>query len=86
MAAKTIHVKVMSPKQTLFDGPAVALSSVNSQGKFDILPDHANFVTIVNKSPVIILTPDNKRVTFDLNIAIIYNTASTISVYTEIMT
>lgn len=85
MASKTLMVKVMSPKQTLYEGPAVAVSSTNSQGRFDILPDHANFLTIAKNAPVEILTPDNKKVTFNLNIAIIYNTSSTVSIYTEIL-
>lgn len=83
---KVLQVKVLSPKQTLYDGPAVAVSSKNSQGNFDILPEHANFITITNNAPVTILTPDNKKVTFNLQTAIIYNTASTVNVYTEIMT
>ena len=40
-------LRVITPKQTLFEGDAVSISSVNSQGKFDILAQHANFITLV---------------------------------------
>ena len=50
----TLTVKIISPTQTIFDGEAFSISSVNSLGKFDILPYHANFITLVQKSPIIL--------------------------------
>src|SRR3989344_8010632 len=50
----TLTVKIISPTQTLFDGEAYSISSVNSLGKFDILPYHANFITLVQKVPIIL--------------------------------
>lgn len=53
MASKnTLTVKIISPTQTIFDGEAYAVSSVNSSGKFDILPFHANFISLVQKQPI----------------------------------
>lgn len=55
MASKnTLTVKILSPTQTIFDGEAYSISSVNSLGKFDILPFHANFITLVQKSPIVL--------------------------------
>ena len=48
----TLTVKIISPTQTIFDGEAYSISSVNSLGKFDILPYHANFITLVQKNPI----------------------------------
>jgi hypothetical protein len=48
----TLNVKIISPTQTIFDGEAFSISSVNSLGKFDILPYHANFITLVQKAPI----------------------------------
>jgi len=50
----TLTVKIISPTQTLFDGEAYSISSINSSGKFDILPYHANFITLVQKVPIIL--------------------------------
>lgn len=52
MAQDLLKVKILSPTQTIYDGEAVSVSSVNSLGKFDILPYHANFITLVQKNPV----------------------------------
>lgn len=54
MAQNFLNVKIMSPTQTIFDGEVLSVSSVNSTGKFDILPYHANFITLVKKNPVIL--------------------------------
>ena len=48
----TLTVKIISPTQTIFDGEAYSISSINSLGKFDILPYHANFITLVQKAPI----------------------------------
>ncbi len=51
-AKNTLTVKIISPTQTIFDGEAFSVSSVNSLGKFDILPMHANFITLIQKQPI----------------------------------
>ena len=50
----TLTVKILSPTQTIYDGEAFSISSVNSLGKFDILPFHANFITLVQKVPIVL--------------------------------
>ncbi|MBI2593624.1 hypothetical protein HYW44_03200 [Candidatus Daviesbacteria bacterium] len=54
MAQNFLNVKIISPTQTIFEGKVLSISSVNSTGKFDILPFHANFITLVQKNPVIL--------------------------------
>lgn len=85
MSQPTIHVKIVSPSQTLFEGEAVSLSSKNSQGNFDILAQHANFLTMTVNSPIIIVTPDSKKLTFKIPLAIVYSSENKVSVYTDII-
>lgn len=40
-------VEVLTPEGTLFKGGIASLSSRNQTGKFDLLPYHANFITVV---------------------------------------
>lgn len=54
MAQNYLNVKILSPTQTIFDGQVLSISSTNTTGKFDILPYHANFITLVQKSPIIL--------------------------------
>ncbi|MDP2671059.1 MAG: hypothetical protein Q8P13_01190 [bacterium] len=59
---------VWSPslKQQGYSGQALAVSSENSLGKFDILPQHANFVTQINKQ-LTIHTLDKKETKYEFN-------------------
>lgn len=54
MTSNILNVKIISPTQTIFQGEAYSVSSANSAGKFDILPYHANFITMVQKSPIVL--------------------------------
>ncbi|HEX67694.1 MAG TPA: hypothetical protein ENG13_01340, partial [bacterium] len=50
-------------KEIPFEGKAEAVSSQNKLGKFDILPGHANFITLIFKS-LIIHTPQKKKIIY----------------------
>ena len=47
MEEQRLQVKIRSRSKVLFDGIAYAVSSTNDIGPFDILSEHANFVTVV---------------------------------------
>jgi F0F1-type ATP synthase epsilon subunit len=79
----TFKLKVITPKQTLFQGEAVSLSSVNSQGKFDILAQHANFITLIEDKPIDVELPDKKKLQFKFSRAIIYNYQNSVSIFAE---
>lgn len=58
-----ITVSIKKPEQIVFDGQAQTVSSVSDRGKFDVLPFHANFISLIreaitirqpNKEPLII--------------------------------
>lgn len=82
----TLHVKIISPKETIFDGEALSVSSINSLGPFDVLAQHANFITIIEGVPIVIKTPDKNKepLTFNFPIAIIYNINNKVGIYTDI--
>ena len=80
---KSLIVKILTPKETLFEGEAYAVSSTNSEGKFDILPEHANFITLIDKKPIEVLQMDKKKLTFNVSEAIIYCAGDKVTVYAE---
>lgn len=64
--SQLLIIKVRSPESTLFDGQAKALSSVNEQGRFDVLPQHAHFITLI-KELLVIYDKDDKLKTIKLD-------------------
>ncbi len=83
MAAQVMDVEVMTPKQTLFKGKALAVSSKDLTGKFDILPMHANFIAIVENQPVRVIKEDRQVLEFNFIQAIIYNSMNKVTVFAE---
>lgn len=80
----TLHVRIISPQQLVFDAEASSVSSKNTQGSFDILPLHANFITIVENEPIVVRAPNQKPVTFKFPLAIILATENKVNIYTYI--
>lgn len=79
-----LQVTITSPKKDLFTGEASSVSSTNSLGKFDILPEHANFVTLIEKQPIIIRSPKGKPIVFNFSLAVIAVNKNKVSIYTDI--
>ena len=42
-----LQIEIVNPDQTLYQGFAQAISSINNQGQFDILPSHSHFISII---------------------------------------
>lgn len=78
-----LTVKVQTPRQILYEGKALAVSSKDSFGNFDILPKHANFIALVQNNPVVIIKEDKQKLTFQTHQAIIHNTQNTVSIYID---
>ena len=50
---KRLHLRVHSKDGVLFDDDVMAISSFNDEGPFDVLPEHAHFISIVLKEATI---------------------------------
>lgn len=79
-----LNVRIVSPKGELFNGPAKSVSSKNSAGDFDILPYHANFITLTKNAPIKVQTVDEKEAIFNLPLAIIYARSNKVNIYTDL--
>ncbi len=76
-------VSINSPEAIVWEGEATAISSKNSRGAFDVLPGHINFITVIEKEPIIVRRDDGDRA-FTFPTAIIYVRGGNVTVYTDI--
>lgn len=54
MATKpSIKVFVRSRTKTFYDGNAYSVTSYNTKGIFDVLPYHANFISLIEKELIV---------------------------------
>ena len=53
-------VQARAPFNLYYEGKARSVSATNKVGRFDILPGHADFFSIINPGSVIIQTEDEE--------------------------
>lgn len=76
----SIKVTILNAESVLYDKEAAALTSFNDEGKFDILPYHANFISIIKKS-IIVHEVNGSEKEFSLEVAVLKAYENTIQVY-----
>jgi len=79
----TLRVKITSPQKVIWEGTANWVSSENSAGKFDILPMHANFITIIEGKPIKIKT-DTGVMDYSYPRSVLFTQNNTVLIYTNI--
>jgi len=61
-----LNVIARAPFHVYYEGPAKMISAANRVGKFDILPGHANFFSVLSPDEVIIeIEADDIRFTIN---------------------
>lgn len=84
MVEQTLHVRILSPQQLILETEAYAISSKSSIGNFDILVQHANFITVVENQPIIIRIKNKPQQIFKFPIAIILVSNNKVNIYTYV--
>ena len=56
-----LHVFVMTGDSVVYDDTATSVSSRNEKGRFDILPMHTNFISIVKEFVLIQINAEDKK-------------------------
>lgn len=84
MSNPTLHIRILSPQQLILDAEAQSVTSKNTQGNFDILPLHANFITVIENEPIVIHTKEGKSLIFAFPFAVIFASNNQVNIYTQI--
>lgn len=79
----TMHVKVYAPFKVYFDGIANSISAVNDTGPFDILPQHHNFMTLLNVGDIIVRSSAGEE-TIKINRGIMHVKADDVVVFLDV--
>ena len=81
---ETLKVVINSPDELIWEGEAESVSSENSTGKFDVLAEHANFVTMITNKPITIRTVGGKNQVFSYKTAVLSVRGGRVTIYAEI--
>jgi len=79
----TLSASIKSKEKILFDGTVRTISSVNERGPFDILPLHANFITLILNYVILDKGLSTER-RFDIEKGVLYVLSNKVDVYVGI--
>lgn len=79
-----LEVFVINPDEMIWSGKAKSVSSENSAGPFDILPQHANFVTMIKNKPIVIRTDTDQKIEYSYKSAVISVEKDKVLIYSDI--
>lgn len=60
-----LKIKVIESEKTIYSGVGKSISSDNPEGRFDILPGHQSFISII-KGNILIETEDKQKIRFNI--------------------
>lgn len=80
MEDKPLFVTIHDRNGAVFEGNAVTLSSYNQKGKFDVLKEHANFITLIQQE-IIIIKPDGSQKKVTVGNGVMRVVGNTVDIY-----
>lgn len=75
-----LQIIIRNRQEIQFDDIVHAITSVNETGIFDILPNHANFISIV-KDTIVIHKKDNKKEEIKITRGIVRVSENKVNIY-----
>jgi F0F1-type ATP synthase epsilon subunit len=78
---ETFTTIVMSPQKVVWEGEVRSLSSQNSEGFFDIFPDHARFMTLLREAPLTLMLASGEEKVVAIKEAVLFFEESKATVY-----
>jgi len=79
-----LSVLIHSRNKTYYDGFAQSVTSYNAKGIFDVLPEHANFISLIYKKIVVIDDQGSER-GFDIDNGVLKVYQDKVDIYLEIV-
>lgn len=78
-----LSLTVRSREGVIFEGEVKAISSKNKIGFFDILPQHANFITLIEENLQVIRSPQKKQ-NFPVKTGLLKTWENEVSVFLDV--
>lgn len=78
-----LSVTIKTKEKVYFDGKGYTITSVNDGGTFDILPTHANFITLIKLKVIIDVGRPTEQL-FNIEKGIMYVMSNKIDIYVGI--
>ncbi len=80
MDESKFHLKVASREGIIYEGDVISITSYNELGVFDVLAQHANFISLINKG-IVLRDIENKEKEIKFDNALMKNFENNVEVY-----
>lgn len=80
---ETFSVRILSPHEVVWEGRVTALEATNVEGVFSILPDHAQFMTILSPEPIVLFLPSGETLSYTFPNAVLVFAENAAKVFTQ---
>lgn len=78
-----LSVEIITPEELLYSGPATALSTKNSAGPLSLLPQHTNFISVIEEQ-ISLHLPDGSQQRFQIDQGVLYCRENKVEIYVGI--
>jgi F0F1-type ATP synthase epsilon subunit len=79
-----LFVRISKATNVVWEGKALSVSSKNSDGVFDILGMHSNFITLVRDDPIKIKTEDGEEKEYVFKQSVISVNENRVNIFSDI--
>jgi F0F1-type ATP synthase epsilon subunit len=80
----TMRVKIYAPFKVYFDGEANSMTATNRVGPFDILPQHHNFISLLEPSEVVVRSQGKEDFKMQIGLGLIHVKADQVRVFLDV--
>ena len=80
-----LHVRISAATKVVWEGEAYSVTSENSDGRFDILGMHSNFITLIRDVPIKVVQVDGEEKEYIFKQSVILVTDNNIKIFADIL-
>ncbi len=80
----TMRVKIYAPFKVYFDDQANSITASNKVGPFDVLPQHHNFISLLDRGDVIVRAENKEEFKMPINKGIMHVKADIVRVFLDV--
>lgn len=81
---KTMKVKVYAPFKIYYDDQATSFTGTNRIGEFDILPNHHNFISLLQPGNITVRAPSKPDFIMNITRGVVHVKADEVKVFLDV--
>lgn len=81
---KILDVRINKATEVVWEGKALSVSSRNTNGEFDILGMHSNFISLVRDDPIKVVQVDGTENIYKFKQSVVFVNNNSVKIFSDI--